>query len=366
MSLLKKPHMTENKVAANRRNQKLCHGAMSAEGRQRIRAAHLHHGYYVKAEEVALRSLGEDPAQFDKLLEGLWNDFSPAGSLQEGLVIRLARAMWLMNRTDRMQEGLAVRQANDVGVGRENRMHAQMMRLTMTAETLRLLARSVSRKYYVTPLADLETMKNLHEEGVLKEMGEIALALFYRLQAPGTGEDGVDSNEAQRRVLARIKDIFGISDDAPRVRESDSRQAEESAPQADDDTDDAEESQEDAQTVALARYPQITEAEWKARERARQLLENILTRQAEFCETQRKAILKESLMGPSPYERAAEIAPLQGHAQPMRRLQDSYFREVRRITNLLLKVQGRECPMEPSKETEGAPAFHDILENKDT
>jgi hypothetical protein len=27
------------------------------------------------------------------------------GSFQEGLVIRLARATWLMNRADRMQEG---------------------------------------------------------------------------------------------------------------------------------------------------------------------------------------------------------------------------------------------------------------------
>jgi hypothetical protein len=92
------------------------------------------------------------------------------------------------------------------------------------------------------------------------------------------------------------------------------------------------------------RYPNITAAEWEARERPRQLLENILRRQVETCEAQRKAILTESMKGPSPYERAAEIAPTHPNARLMRRMQDSNFREVRRVTNLLLKIkrQARE------------------------
>ena len=118
MSLIKKHEMTEKKLAANRQNQKLSHGPVTDEGRERIRAAHLRHGFYAQAEEVALRALGEDPAQFQELVEGLWEEWNPAGSMQEGLVIRLARATWLMNRADRMQEGYAVRQAQDVSSGR--------------------------------------------------------------------------------------------------------------------------------------------------------------------------------------------------------------------------------------------------------
>ena len=64
MSLVKKHEMTEKHLAANRRNQKLCHGPVTAEGRERIRAAHLRHGFYAQAEEAALRALGEDPAQY--------------------------------------------------------------------------------------------------------------------------------------------------------------------------------------------------------------------------------------------------------------------------------------------------------------
>ena len=76
----------------------------------------------------------------------------------------------------------------------------------------------------------------------------------------------------------------------------------------------------------------------------RQILEHILSRQVEICEAQRQATLRESLTGPSPYERAAEIAPTHRNASLMRRMQDSNFRQVWRVTNLLLKIkrQARE------------------------
>ena len=352
MSLIKKHEMTEKKLAANRRNQKLCNGPATVEGRERIRAANLRHGFYAQAEEVALRALGEEPAHFQELLEGLWETYNPTDAAQEGLVIRLARATWLMNRADRMQEGYAVRQARDVSNGREDRLHVQMMRLKITADSLRLLVQSVGYEHYVTTPADLEKMKNLHQEGVLKDMGEIALALFYQLHAPGTGEDGIDAEEKTRRVIRKIKEIFAISLDP------------EPAADVAADSSQPQESQQDAGATEEEkdeRYPNITPAEWQARERARQLLENILTRQVEICEAQRKAILNESLKGPSPYERAAEIAPTHPNARLMRRMQDSNFREVRRVTNLLLKIKRHQRRMEA---LENSAALHYVSETK--
>jgi len=332
MSLTKKRKQTENRLAAIRRSQKLSH---TPGGRERIRAALLRHGYSLQAEEAAMRALGEDPAQFQELLEGLWETYQPSDAAQEGLVIQLAQATWLMNRAIRMQEGYALRQAQEVNRGRQDRLHAKMMRLTMTAESLRLLVQAVAHQHYVTTPADLEKMKNLHQEGVVKEMAENALVLFYQLQVPGTGEDGLDPFEAARRMVAQAKEIFGIGTTAlsppPSNLPPDSR-----PPQESEQYPDAVEEKSDE------RYPNITAAEWEARERPRQLLENILTRQVDACEAQRKVLLKESVKGPSPYERAAEIAPTHPNALIMRRTQDSCFREIRRVTNLLLKIKHEE------------------------
>jgi hypothetical protein len=341
MSLIKRHEMTEKHLAANRRNQQLCNGVLTDDGRERIRAAHLRHGFYSQAEEVAMRALGEDPAQFQELLQVLWEEWNPAGGLQEGLVIRLARATWLMNRADRMQEGYALRQAQELNSGRQNRLHARMMRIKLTADSLRRLVQSVAREHYVTIPDDLEIMKNLHQEGVAKEMGEIALALFYQLQPPGTGEDGVDPEEKTRRVVNKIKSVFGITPDPEPARVT-------------PDSSHPEEGRDE-------RYPRITTGEWEARERPRHLLENILRRQVEICEAQRQATLKESLAGPSPYERAAEIAPTHPNARLMRRMQDSNFREVRRVTNLLLKIKCHQCKME---DRENAAALHYVQETK--
>jgi hypothetical protein len=277
MSLVKKPKMTEKKIAANRRNQSLSHGPVTAEGKARIGAARLRHGFYAKSREVALPCLGEDPAHYEELLQGLYEEFRPVGTLQKELVNRMARVLWLMERADRSQEGHALRRAQEVNSGRQDRLHAQMMRLKMTADRLRLLVQSVAREHYVTTPADLEKMKNLHHEEVLKEMGEIALALFYQLQAPGTGEDGPDPYEAARQMVAQAKEIFGIGMTAaypppPNVT------ADSSQPPEDPQEADVAEEEEDEQ------YPNITAAEWEARERPRQLLENILTRQVDACE----------------------------------------------------------------------------------
>jgi hypothetical protein len=73
MSLVKKPEMTEKKVAANRPSRKLAHGPVTDERRECIRAALLRRGFDLPAEEMAMRALGEDPAQFQELLDEVWN-----------------------------------------------------------------------------------------------------------------------------------------------------------------------------------------------------------------------------------------------------------------------------------------------------
>jgi hypothetical protein len=413
MSLIKKHVMTEKKIAANRRNQEHSHAPVADELGARIRAALLHFGYNLQAEELAMRALGEDPGQFQELLERLWEEYKPVGISQEGLVIRLARALWLMNRADRMQEGYAVRQATAVSSGREDHAHAQMMRLKHTEDRLRRLAQSVAQDDYVTTPHDLEMMRTLHQEGVAKEMGEIALALFLELQGPPRQEGSVNSMEEARLMVAQAKEIFGIGMNAPFAPPVSGAPA---------GGQPAESPQGDGATVAslapefspapgnvaptfgacpeLAegsayaelkfsatpspanlpaksgqvpvgvtqveknrqRYSGITPAEWEARERPRQLLENILRRQVETCEAQRKAAREEARRGPSPYERAAEIAPTHPNARLMRGMQDSNFQEVQRVTNLLLRM--KRCDRQ-KEALEKPPACQDVPESKE-
>jgi hypothetical protein len=371
MSLRKKSTMTEESIAARQANARQSRGPATPAGRERIRAANTRHGFYSQAEATALTCLGEDPADLERLRRNLQDDLQPPSPLEKELAEHLAQVVWRWRRASRMQEGFALRLAKDANLTREDRLHAQMMRLKITAETLRRLALSVAREDYVTPREDLEIMKNLHQEGAVKEIGEVALALFYQLQAPGTDANGVDPDEQSRRALVRIKAIFGLNGDHPPnvtrvpIEPQEGQQVQTQfrceSDQRTSETGDAGPTEAGAPpasslpparqegagaTRAATKMPRsrFTPAEWEARERPRQLLENILTRQLELCEAQRKAILKDSLAGPSPYERAAEVGLAHPNVALMQRMEESSFRQIWRITNLLLKLkrQARE------------------------
>jgi hypothetical protein len=383
--------MTRKRIAANKTNGKLSRGPATPQGLERVRAANIRHGYYSQAENVALTCLGEDPAELEKLRHDLHDERESPHALRKELADHLVQVVWHWKRAGRQREGLALRLAKEANLTRDDRVHAHMMRLKMTEETLRRLTQAVACEHYVTTPADLEMMKGLHQEGVVKEMAEIALALFCQLQEPGTGEGDNDPEEQNRRVLARVKAIFGLdTDHPPAVKGAPAwGQPQENPPEAHADVaPDFSPAPADLKVGATLppadlkvgatsrgdlpavsgqaplearrcedndrRYPNISAAEWETRERPRHLLENILNRQVEICEARRLAILKESLAGPSPYERAAEITLVQPEAALMQRAEESSFRQIWRITTLLLKIE-RTVRDEPSRETPPVP-----------
>jgi hypothetical protein len=206
-------------------------------------------------------------------------------------------------------------------------------------------------------------MKKLHQEGVAGEMGEIAMDLFYRLQEPNTDKDGVSEEEMYRGAVNSFRSVFGLEEiKEPVSLLSPTGERIVIRPEGYVDPDGPPEGEEGEDSDKDDRYPKIAEEDWKPRERARKLLRNILGRQAEACEAQRKALLKESLAGPSPYELAAESAPSHADARLMRRMQDANMREVRRLINLLLKLKQRGDKAEALETTDGGAEAHDVIE----
>ena len=107
MSLTPKRKMTEKNLAANRRNGPKSRGAVTPAGKARAAQANLRHGFYSEAPQEVLIALGEDPAEYRRLLKSLENNL--AEGLESQLVRRIARALWRMQRAERMQDGLAVK-----------------------------------------------------------------------------------------------------------------------------------------------------------------------------------------------------------------------------------------------------------------
>ena len=109
MSLTTKEEMTESSVSADCPSDLKTQGPAPAGGKARSAAAKLRHEFYSQTRDEALIALGEDPADYRRLLRSLADDLQPKAGLEGELVLRMARTLWRMRRGERMQDGLAIK-----------------------------------------------------------------------------------------------------------------------------------------------------------------------------------------------------------------------------------------------------------------
>ena len=304
MSIRQKRTMTGKSLEAHRRNARQSRGPVTEEGKKHSRDANISHGFYAQDGGAALVVLGEDPREYQGLAEAVAKKWQPADAYEEQLGTQLVRALWRTRRSDRMQEGLALRLAQEAERWRQDNLHARLTKLCFNAGCLRSLARAVGQPDYVTAPNDMEMLKSFQADGVLKDMGTVIMDLLIALRPqadcgpfslPGTGAPEPRARAGRRATLPRRAQGAGPR---PGRREDDGRRG------------------------------------------LRQSLQNILCRQAELLEEQRTACLQELLTGPSPFERAAEFASAYSNMKLLQRVEDSNFRQVWRITDLFIKLKG--------------------------
>ena len=90
---------TDHQIAANRANARLSTGPRTADGKARSAPNNLRHGL----ASGRLIISGENPADFDELVEGLRAEYNPATPTEDQLILRMAQHFWLSQRAIRLQ-----------------------------------------------------------------------------------------------------------------------------------------------------------------------------------------------------------------------------------------------------------------------
>ena len=287
MSLTKRPTMTPEKIAANQANAHLSNGPATPEGRERIRAAHLKHGFYSLAADEALLALGEDPDDLQALVQGAIDHWRPADDFEARLVKRLARALWRLDRDDRWHDSVAVRQIrrfayNNGGLIRETEVHCKKKQAA-----LKRLLEAAKKEDFATQLSDFSDFGEVFGEDT-SDVPWAIYVLLHRLLKPGTPVEGA------------VPEGYKGPEAMPNV------------PIA-----------EDHHRIPIRR---------ELRERLEAAIEALKAeRDRRIEELQRE--------GSDPFLRDVLCAPNHAQASLVQRSEDSNFRKVEKLTTLLLKLR---------------------------
>jgi hypothetical protein len=188
MSLVKKPLLTPAKLAANQHNS-LKERVLSEIGRANIIKANLRHGFYSKHGDEAIQALDENPDDLDRLLESLEEDWAPGTVYEKLLVRRLARAFWRLERADHMQEAIGVCQAEMVSRQLDAEARAEDARHQRTMVALEGLLKAVQEAGFAASQAELESLLGIYGSKPTGRPRQIIYRLFHLRAAPeGTGD----------------------------------------------------------------------------------------------------------------------------------------------------------------------------------
>jgi hypothetical protein len=211
--------------------------------------------------------------------------WQPADEFQTRLVTRLARALWRMERDDRIQESMAVAQLErmDANVERLAREAGAQYEKRMTR--LKSLTAAVAQEEYSTSLVEIKLFDDIYGSEPKGRPEEI-FVLVYRLLRP---------------------------------RPQDSKPA------------------DDEPTP----IPDIPVAEGRERREAHKELQDLLSQEVQAFKEARSKRGDELLETTSPHYRATMMVPYHTRAALIARMEDSSFRQVERITNLLTKLKAR-------------------------
>ena len=126
------PEMTEENSAVLPANGPRPDGAQAPEGPASAAVADSRRSFCTNSQYGLLLALGEDPEEYQRMMESLLADLEPREGLESHLVEQVGQTLWRMQRAQRMQDGLAlqrIRAKLDTAVMRTTARAAQALEL---------------------------------------------------------------------------------------------------------------------------------------------------------------------------------------------------------------------------------------------
>jgi hypothetical protein len=181
---------TEKQIAANRANAKRSSGPQTPEGKIRSSMNSRKHGLSAKTIVID----GEDPAEFEELLNDLIRDFNPRPGCEYELVCQLAAKFWRLRRVPRFEASFL--RTQQTIVYRDPRFE-QIIREQTACRSLRQPVTSKHLPKHLQPTGKVEPAQ---------EFGDIEkeVRAHYEKAFPPEARQPVSSPSENQEMLAKV------------------------------------------------------------------------------------------------------------------------------------------------------------------
>jgi hypothetical protein len=178
----------------------------------------LRHGFYSQAEEEVLLALGEDPAEYRRMMKSLETDLAQA--MEEQVVGCIGRTFWRIKRAERIQDGLAVKRVRKGTEMEEVMATPQMLRINDLYENLCALYRPINNPDPPPSRDDIKALIDVfgtEPPDAIKAVFPLYRAYWeaaWKAPAPvaGEGDPSPAAAAAQREKEAALEKLKAVLD----------------------------------------------------------------------------------------------------------------------------------------------------------
>jgi hypothetical protein len=164
-------------------------------------------GILTESRYEILLALGEDPKDYQRMMESLLEDLQPRRGLETHLVEQMGETFWRMRRAQRMRDGLALKSIQRKVQGEERVATMQASKVFEALEPFERLEEALSRRGEGPTPAEIDEFVKTRKGDSSQEMQEF-ITLLKSLKEPMEEPERKDARREARKQFARLKQPY--------------------------------------------------------------------------------------------------------------------------------------------------------------
>ena len=201
------PEMTGEKTHEQEVNAPSAAGATTPEAEVTPAVADFRQGFFTEARYDLLLALGEEPKDYQRMMESLLEDLQPRQGLESHLVEQMGETFWRMRRAQRMRDGLALKSIQRKVQGETMVASMQASKAFEALEPFERLKEALSPRGPGPTAAEIDAFVKTRKGDSSEEMQEFIL-LLKSLKEPMEEQERKAACQKARKQLGRVMEAY--------------------------------------------------------------------------------------------------------------------------------------------------------------